>query len=166
MFEKIKQQCRNPSLEKRIREIEILLAGDDTEPNNSNWSYKEIRQIIDRTDLIPNMHNQELMNIAPSYARIQSILDEVAETDAHTGPKTLKYRLDMIEGSLGIFAMSHMSHTNYAEAEFRNMHGYNPSQTDETLRSKVDGMQKSLDRIKKLLENAKFTLTGKEALKL
>jgi len=162
MFKKIKTKLtRNPSLEKRIREIETLLAGQD-----NHWSYEEIRDIIDRTDLVPNMNNQELMNIAPSYERIQSILDEVAETDAHIGPKTLKYRLDMIEGSLDIFAMSHMNHTNYAEAEFRNMHGYNPSQTDETLRAKVDSMQKALDKIKKLLENAEFTITGKEALKL
>ena len=162
MFEKIKTKLtRNPSLEKRIEEIETLLAKQD-----DHWSYEEIRDIIDRTDLVPNMNNQELMNIAPSYERIQSILDEVAETDAHIGPKTLKYRLDMIEGSLDIFAMSHMNHTNYAEAEFRNMHGYNPSQTDETLRAKVDSMQKALDKIKKLLENAEFTITGKEALKL
>ena len=167
MFDKIRKTLkRNPSLGKRIETIEILLAGDDTEPDNSQWSYEQIRQIIDKTDLIPTMSNQELQNIAPSYERIERILEEVKETDAHTGPKTLKYRLDMIEGSLSIFAMSHIGHTNYAEAEFIGMHGYNPSQTDEELRQRVDGMQKKLDRLTKLLENAEFTITGKEALKL
>ena len=34
------------------------------------------------------------------------------------------------------------------------------------LEKKVDGIQKALDRIKYLIENAEFTITGKEALKL
>ena len=167
MFEKLKTIfTKAPSLEKRVETIEILLAGDDTEPLRSNWSYEDLRQIIDKTDLIPNMQNQELMNIAPSYERIERILEEAKTTDSHTGPQTLSYRLDMIEGCLAIFAMSHIGHTTYEEVEFRSMHGYNPSETDETLRTKVDGMQKKLDRIHKLLENAEFTITGKEALKL
>ena len=167
MFDKIRHLIkRKPSLEKRIKDIEILLEGEDTEPDSSNWSYKDIRQILDKTDLIPNMSNQELQNIAPSYERIEAILEEVKETDAHTGPQTLKYRLEMIEGCLSILNMSHIGHTNYSEVEFRGMHGYNPSQTDEDLRQQVDGMQKKLDRITKLLENAEFKITGKEALKL
>ena len=156
----------SPSLEKRVEAIEILLKGDDTEPEFSNWSYKDIRQILDKTDLVPNMSNQELQNIAPSYNRIEAILEEVKHTDTHTGPQTLKYRLDMIEGCLSILHEAHMGHTNYSEIEFRGMHGYNPSQTDEQLRERVDGMQKKLDRVTKLLENAKFTISGKEAIKL
>ena len=167
MFENIKRILkRKPSLAKRVTEIEILLNGDDKEPENSNWSYKEIREIIDKTDLVPDMSNQELQNIAPSYMRIEALLDELKTTDAHTGPKTLKYRLDMIEGCLSILHMSHLGHTNYEEVEFRGMHGYNPSETDEPLKQRVDGMQKKLDRITKLLENAEFTLKGKDALKL
>ena len=167
MFDKVKRKLRKlPSLEKRVEAIEILLAGDDIEPDNSQWSYEQIRQILDKTDLIPNMSNQYLQNIAPSYMRIETLLDEVKDTDFHTGPKTLKYRLEMIEGCLNILHEAHMGHTNYSEIEFRGMHGYNPSQTDEKLRERVDGMQKKLDRITKLLENAEFTITGKEALKI
>ena len=167
MLDKIRKIIkRKPSLEKRIKDIEILLEGEDTEPDSSNWSYKDIRQILDKTDLIPNMSNQELMNIAPSYHRIEKLLYEVAQTDEHTGPKTLKYRLDMIEGSISILHMSHLGHTNYAEAEFRGMHGYNPSLADEDLRQQVVGMQKKLDRVTKLLETAEFKLSGKDALTL
>ena len=167
MFEKIKRILkRKPSLAKRVKEIEILLNGDDKEPESTNWSYKDIREIIDKTDLVPNMSNQELQNIAPSYMRIEALLEELGKTDSHTGPKTLKYRLDMIEGCLSILHMLHLGHTNYEEVEFRGRHGYNPSETDEPLKQRVDGMQKKLDRVTKLLENAEFTLKGKEALKL
>ena len=157
---------RTPSLTKRVQDIEILLEGEDTEPDQSNWSYKDMREILDKTDLVPNMSNQELQNIAPSYERIEKILYEVSQTEEHTGPQTLKYRLEMIEGCISILHSSHLGHTNYAKAEFIGMHGYNPSQTDEQLKQRVDGMQKKLDRVTKLLENAEFTLKGKEALKL
>lgn len=167
MLEKLKKIFRkSPSLEKRVKAIEILLEGEDTEPESSNWSYKDIRLIIDKTDLIPNMSNQELQNIAPSYMRIEALLDELGKTEEHTGPKTLKYRLEMIEGCISILHMSHIGHTNYSEPEFRGMHGYNPSQTEENLRERVDGMQTKLDRITKLLEDAEFTIKGKEAMKL
>ena len=120
MFERLRKIFkRTPSLEKRVKAIEILLEGEDTEPESSNWSYKEIREILDKTDLVPNMNNQELMNIAPSYERIEKILYDVSQTDEHTGPKTLKYRLAMIEGCISILHSSHLGHTNYAEAEFR-----------------------------------------------
>ena len=157
---------RKPSVEKRVKEIEILLNGDDKEPEKINWSYKDIREILDKTDLVPNMSNQELRNIAPSYMRIEALLDELGKTDEHTGPQTLKYRLEMIEGCISILHSSHLGHTNYAEAEFRGMHGYNSSQTDENLRQQVDGIQKKLDRVTKLLETAEFILKGKDAMKL
>ena len=167
MFEKIKSKFRkSPSLEKRVEVLEILLQGDDTEPECSNWSYEDIRQILDKTDLVPNMSNQELQNIASSYQRIEKLLYELGQTDEHTGEQTLKTRLDMIEGCISILHMSHLGHTNYEEAEFRGMHGYNPSQTDEPLKQRVDGIQKKVDRVTKLLENAEFTLCGKDALKL
>jgi len=168
MFDKLKTIIgrNSPSLKKRVKAIEILLEGEDAEPESSNWSYKDIREILDKTDLVPNMSNQELQNIAPSYMRIETLLDELGKTDKHTGPQTLKYRLEIIEGCISIFHMSHLGHTNYAEAEFRGMHGYNPSLTDENLRQQVDGIQKNLDRVKKLIENAEFTISGKEAMKL
>jgi hypothetical protein len=155
-----------PSLEKRVKIIETLLSGDDTEPEKSNWSYKDIRQILDRTDLIPNMSNQELMNIAPSYMRIEALLDELGKTDNHTGPKTLKYRLEIIEGCINILHMSHMGHTNFADTEFKSMHGFIPIQLEGNIPQRIDGIQKKLDRITKLLENAQFTIKGKEAMKL
>lgn len=157
---------KSPSLKKRVETIETLLKGDDREPEVSNWSYKDIRQILDRTDLIPDMSNQELMNIAPSYMRIEALIDELGKTDAHTGEQTLKYRLEIIEGCINILHMSHLGHTNTSDLEFKGMHGVLPSMTKGDLVKRVDGMQKKLDRITKLLEGAEFTITGKEALKL
>ena len=162
MFENIRTILRrkSPSLEKRVKTIEILLQGEDTEPEKSNWSYEQIRQILDRTDLIPNMSNQELQNIAPSYQRIEKLLYELGQTDAHTGEKTLKYRLEIIEGSISILHMSHKGHTNYQDVEFEGMHGFT------NMEARVTGMQKKLDRITKLLASAEFIIKGKEALKL
>lgn len=155
-----------PSLEKRVEKIETLLRGDDGEPEVTNWSYKDIRQILDRTDLIPNMSNQELQNIAPSYMRIENLLEELGKTDSHTGEQTLKYRLDIMEGCIDILHMSHMGHTNFADAEFKSMHGFIPIQLEGNIPQRVDGIQKKLDRITKLIEGAEFTIKGKEAMKL
>jgi hypothetical protein len=168
MIERIKTILRinTPSLEKRVEIIEMLLSGDDSEPEKSNWSYKDIRQILDRTDLVPNMSNQELMNIAPSYLRIENRLENLGKTDSHTGEKTLEYRLNIIEGCIDILHMSHMGHTNFADAEFKSMHGFIPIQLEGNIPQRVDGIQKKLDRITKLLENAEFTIKGKEAMKL
>ena len=167
MSEKLKKIFRRtPSLEMRVKTIEILLEGEDTEPESSNWSYKDIRQIIDKTDLVPNMSNQELQNIAPSYMRIETLLDELGKTEEHTGPKTLKYRLEMIEGCISILHMSHLGHTNFAPAEFESMHGFLPSVISGDVMHRVDGIQKKLDRITKLLEDSEFTIKGKEAMKL
>ena len=95
------------------------------------------------------------INILDKYA---SRLDSLGETDFHVGTKTIEERLNIIEGSLGIFAMSHKGHTSYSEVEFNEMHG------DSYKR--LDGIQKKVDRIVKLLDNAKIELSFQGALKL
>jgi len=154
------------NLVERVIRIEKLLDGQDEEPDHSNWGYRDIRKIIDRTDLIPSMTNQELMNIAPSYQRIERLLEELGQTDMHTGHKNLKNRLDIIEGCISILHMSHLGHTNTADAEFEEMHGFRPSTLSGDILQRVDGIQKKLDKMSKLFENTEVTMSGKTALQL
>jgi len=157
---------KTPSLEERVSKIEILLEGEDKEPESSNWSYVDIREIIDKTDLIPNMSNQELMNIAPSYHRIEALLERLGKTDAHIGPQTLEERLNIIDGCIDILHMSHIGHTNFVDVEFEAMHGFIPSSIGGDIMKRVDGIQKKLDRLSKLFDNTKITMSGKTALEL
>jgi len=102
-------------------------------------------------------------NILDKYA---SRLDNLGETDTHTGPKTLEYRLDMIEGSLDIFSMSHLGHTNTSSSEFKEMHGFEPLEIKGDILQCIEGMQKKIDRITQILEKYKITMSVKDALKL
>ena len=152
------------TLAERVKRIETLLDGKDEE--NTNWSYQDIRKIIDRTDLIPTMSNQELMNIAPSYERIERLLEELGQTDSHTGHKSLKNRLDIIEGCLDILHMSHLGHTNTAEAEFEEMHGFKPFAIKGNMLERLEGIQKKLDKIVKFLEKFEIKMSVKDALEM
>jgi len=152
----------SPSLEERISKIEILLEGDDKEPSASNWSYEQIRTILDKSGLTPNMaRNQELCGLDKRVDVLENLLESLGKTEAHSGEQTLEYRLSIIEGMQSIFCSAHKGHTNYDEAEYYGMHD-----NIEAQRGQLDAIQKKIDRVTKLLENAEFTLTGKEALKL
>jgi len=152
----------SPSLEERITKIELLLEGDDKEPNESNWSYEQIRVILDKSGLSPNMsRSQELCGLDKRVDDIEALLTLLGKTDAHIGEQTLEFRLSIIEGCLDILHSAHKGHTNYEEAEYYAMHD-----NIEAQRGQLDAIQKKLDRIKKLLTNAKFSITGKEALEL
>ena len=109
--------------------------------------------------------NDNLRNVLDLHDRIMSRIDgrfeRLGETDTHTGPKTLEYRLEIIEGCLSILHSAHKGHTNYSATEYYGMHD-----NIETNKGQLDAMQKKLDRITKLLENAEFKLCGKDALKL
>lgn len=148
-------------LNKRLSRIELLLAGDDKEPKQSNWSYEQVRTILDKSGLTPNMErDQELCGLDKRVDVLELRLTNLGKTDAHIGEQTLEYRLSIIEGMLDIFSSAHKGHTSYSETEYYSMHEKNVSN------EQVKGMQKKLDRICKLLENAEFTISGKEAMKL
>ena len=159
----------SPSLEERITKIELLLEGDDQEPNNSNWSYEQIRVILDKSGLSPNMmRNQELcgldmrVDILEGVVKsLNELIEALGHTDAHIGEQTLAERLNIIEGMQSIFCSAHKGHTNYEEVEYYGMH-----ESIESKQGQLDAIQKKVDRVAKLLENAKFSITGKEALKL
>ncbi len=131
---------KTSSLEERVNNIEILLAGDDMKPASSNWSYRDIRQILDRTDLGKS-------------------------PDFYTG-STLKERLSVIEGCIDILHSAHMGHTNFDGVEFKDMHGFSPTKLKGDLLKRIDGMQKKLDLIVSLFEDMEITMTGKDALRL
>ena len=152
------------TLLERIKRIETLLEGNDEE--KSNWSYRDLRQIIDKTDLVPNMSNQELMNIAPSYLRIERLLEELGQTDMHTDSKTLKNRLNIIEGCIDILHMSHLGHTNTQNAEFEEMHGFKPFEIKGNMLERLDGIQKKLDKIIKFLAKFEVKMSVKDALEM
>jgi len=109
--------------------------------------------------------NDKLRNTFDLHDRIMSRFDSrfegLGQTDAHTGPKTLEYRLELIEGCLSILHGAHKGHTNYSDVEYYGMHD-----NIETNKGQLDALQKKLDRVTKLLENAEFTISGKQALKL
>ena len=109
--------------------------------------------------------NDNLRNVLDLHDRIMSRIDgrfdALGETDTHTGPKTPEYRLEIIEGCLSILHSAHKGHTNYSATEYHGMHD-----NIETNKGQLDALQKKLDRITKLLENAEFKLCGKDALKL
>jgi hypothetical protein len=154
------------SLEERVKSIEILLAGDDKEPTDSNWSYEQIRQILDRTDLVPDMNNQELRNIAPSYERIEKLLDDLGTSpDFYTG-HTLKERLNVIEGCISILHSAHLGHTNFEDSEFQEMHGFTPFKIKGDILERINGMQKKLDLIQSIIGNVDVTISGKTALQI
>jgi len=169
MMNKETQNKESPSLEERITKLEILLEGDDQEPTNSNWSYHQIRTILDKSGLAPNMaRNQELCGLDERVdilegvvSSINELLESLGQTDSHIGEKTLKYRLDMIEGCLSILHSAHKGHTNYEEVEYYGMH-----ERLESKRGQLEGIQKKLDRISKLLNNTKFEISYDEAMKL
>ena len=151
----------SPSLEERIYKIELLLQGEDKEPNASNWSYEQLRTLLDRSGLVPNMKNQELCGLDQRVDELESRIEQLGQTDAHTGEKTIENRLNLIEGMIDIFCSAHRGHTNYSEAEYYGMH-----ENIESRKQQLDGIQKKVDRIVKLLENAKVELSFQEALKL
>ena len=109
--------------------------------------------------------NDKLRKIFDLQDRIMSRIDarfeKLGQTETHTGPKTLEYRLDIIEGNISILHSAHKGHTNYSDAEYYGMHD-----NIEANKGQLEAMQKKLDRITKLLENAKFIMSGKDALKL
>lgn len=109
--------------------------------------------------------NEKLLAIHDLQDRIMSRVDsrfeKLGQTDTHTGPKTLEYRLEIIEGCLSILHSAHKGHTNFSETEYYGMHD-----NIETNKGQLDALQKKLDKITKLLENAEFTISGKQALKL
>ena len=163
MFERFKKKTiETPSLEARIEKIELLLEGDDKEPNESNWSYEQIRIILHKSGLAPNMsRNQELCGLDKRVDDIEALFTLLGKTDTHVGEQTLEFRLNIIEGMQSIFCSAHKGHTNYEEAEYYGMHD-----NIEAQRGQLQAIQKKIDRVQKLLENAKFEISGAEALKL
>jgi len=109
--------------------------------------------------------NDKLRNTLDLHDRIMSRVDsrfeKLGQTDTHTGPQTIEYRLGIIEGCLSILHSAHKGHTNYSDTEYYGMHD-----NIEENKGQLAALQKKLDRITKLLENAAFTISGKEALKL
>ena len=109
--------------------------------------------------------NEKLLSIHNLHDRIMSRIDNrfstLGETDSHTGPKTIEYRFEILEGMQSIFCSAHKGHTNYSETEYYGMH-----ESIESKKKQLDAIQNKLDRITKLLENAEFKITGKEAMKL
>jgi len=109
--------------------------------------------------------NDKLRDTFDLHDRIMSRIDgrfeSLGQTDTHTGPQTIEYRLEIIEGCLSILHSAHKGHTNYSDAEYYGMHD-----NIETNKGQLDALQKKLDRVTKLLENAEFKITGKDALKL
>ena len=107
---------------------------------------------------IHNLHDRIMSRIEGKF---DSRFEKLGKTDAHVGEQTLEFRLSIIEGCLDILHSAHKGHTNYEEVEYYGMHD-----NIEAQRGQLDAIQKKMDRVAKLLENAKFTITGKEALKL
>ena len=107
---------------------------------------------------IHNLHDSIMSRIEDKF---DSRFEKLGKTDAHIGEQTLEFRLSIIEGCLDILHSAHKGHTNYEEAEYYGMHD-----NIEAQRGQLDAIQKKVDRIKKLLTNAKFIITGKEALEL
>ena len=99
-------------------------------------------------------------------SRIDARFDKLGETDHHIGKQTLEERLNIIEGGLQIFAMSHLGHTNTADAEFREMHGFTPFSLKGDIGDRIKGMQRKLDKIVNFLEKFEVTVSVKEALDL
>lgn len=152
---------RITAIEEAVVNIQALLRPpENVEP--SQWSYEELRAIIDRTDLRPAMDNQRLENVGQELADLEVRIDKLGETDAHCGEKTLEERLNIIEGGIQILEMSHLGHTNSDEGEFKGMHGF----ISEALGKQLNGIQKKVDRIAELLKDKQFTVTGEQALKL
>ena len=96
-----------------------------------------------------------------NIGRIEARLQKLGKTDVHTGNMTIEERLNNIEGCISILHMSHKGHTNYKEAEFQEMHG---PQIDYERR--VEGIQRKVDRIVKLLENVQIITDPKTILEL
>lgn len=145
-------------------ELEMALFEHEKFLQMLNLSEEQQQQLTKSLECFSEF-NDKLRNIFDIHDRImagiEARFEKLGRTDEHTGPKTLEYRLDMIEGCLSILHGAHKGHTNYSEVEYYGMHD-----NIETNKGQLDALQKKLDRITKLLENAEFTISGKEALKL
>jgi len=105
------------TLQERVKKIEERL--DEAE---DQWSYEELREIVDKTDLEPGMENQEFLNVGPRLKALEEQIERAGHTEFHNGPQTLEERLSIIEGMIDIFCSAHFGHTNFSEAEFWGMH--------------------------------------------
>lgn len=152
------------SLNERLAKIESLLFPDKEEI--SQWTYEELREIIDKTDLTPDMNNQGLMNVGLELERVQERLHDLGHTDAHHGEQTLEERLIVIETGISILCGQHLGYTHSDAGEFKAAHGFEPAQVKGDVLQRLDGIQKKVDRIALLLKDAKVTMSGETALKL
>jgi hypothetical protein len=153
------------SLNERLAKIEALLFPEESE-SVSQWSYEELREIIGKTDLTPDMQNQGLMNVGLELERVEQRLDDLGHTDAHQGEQTLEERLNIIEGGISILCGQHLGYTPSDAGEFRGAHGFEPAQVKGDVLKRLDGIQKKVDRITLLLKDAKVTMSGETALRL
>jgi hypothetical protein len=152
------------SLTERLSKIEALLFPDESE--SSQWTYEELREIIDKTDLTPGMQNQELMNVSLELQRVQQRLDDLGHTDAHQGEQTLEERLNIIEGGISILCGQHLGYTSSDAGEFKGAHGFEPVRIKGDLLERIEGIQKKIDRLLFLHKDETFTVSAETAMKL
>jgi len=152
MYEELKQ-----NMEKALFEHEKFL-------QMLNLSAEQQQQLTTSLERFSEF-NDRLQDVFEFLDRIMSRFDNrferLGQTDTHTGPQTIEYRLEIIEGCLSILHGAHKGHTNYSQSEYYGMHD-----NIEENKGQLDAIQKKMDRITKLLENAEFTISGKQALKL
>ena len=156
MYDELKQ-----ILETGLFELEKFLQMfnlTDEQQAQLTKSLESFSEFNDKLLRIHNLHDSIMSRIEDKF---DSRFEKLGKTDAHIGEQTLEYRLNIIEGMQSIFCSAHKGHTNYEDAEYYGMHD-----NIEAQRGQLDAIQKKMDRVTKLLENAEFTITGKEALKL
>ena len=151
-------------LNERLQKIEALLFPDKAKCEY--WTYEELRDIIDKTDLTPDMDNQGLVDVGPELTSLQVRLDNLGHTDAHHGEQTLEERLNMLESTIQILEGAHLGHTNSDAGEFKSMHGFEPWQIKGDLLQRMEGMQKKLDRILLLLKDKEYSVSAEDFLQM
>jgi hypothetical protein len=143
-----KPKKKPPTLTERVKNLESVVKGSETD-----WSLTEIQGILNRTNLTPEMGEQELLDLSARVQMIEDLIDYLGKSESHTGPQTIKHRLDIIEGNLEILHSSHLGHTNYAPAEFRQMHGFVPGNTknSEPLESDIGRCLRLMTELRDLI---------------
>ena len=152
MYDELKEELNRALFEHEKFLQMLLLTPEQQQQLTKSLEYfaefnDKLRKIFDLQDRI--------------MSRIDARFEKLGQTENHTGPKTLEYRLDIIEGSISILHSAHKGHTNYSDVEYYGMHD-----NIEANKGQLEAMQKKLDRITKLLENVEVTMSGKAALTL
>ena len=148
-------------LNERLAKIETRLArGDD------QWSDEELREIVDKTDLVPEMDNQGLIDIGPRFEKLFKRIENLGKTDFNEGIQTLEFRLSVIEGSIDILCGQHFGYTGSKAMEFNAAHGIQQGAMRENLLDRIEGIQKKLDRLLVLHKDETFTVSMDTAMRV